>query len=144
MARRDTDTTLFSKSMANFFWNRAGVIALVETLPTIKVYPSGFERAISSIARMPNAPGLLSTTNCWPRICRICSPNRREVMSVAPPGAYGTTIFTGFEGYLSCAEAVPAQRASPSNARPKPNRFITSSLYTLIDRPTMWAPSHRL
>ncbi len=37
MARRDTDTTLFSKSMANFFWNRTGVIALVETLPTISV-----------------------------------------------------------------------------------------------------------
>src|SRR5262252_1040297 len=76
---------------------------------------------------MPNAPGLLSTTNCWPRLWRICSPNRRAVMSVAPPGAYGTTIFTGREGYLSCAKAVTPPNARHSSARPKPIRFITSS-----------------
>src|SRR5262245_64585850 len=97
MARRDTDTTSFSKLMENFFANRTGVMALVVTLPTINVQPSGLERAISSMARMPNAPGLLSTTNCWPRLWRICSPNRRAVMSVAPPGAYGTTTFRSEE-----------------------------------------------
>src|SRR5437660_2961588 len=79
------------------------------------------------MARMPKAPGLFSTTNCWPRLWRICSPNSREVMSVAPPGAYGTTIFTGFAGYLSCAEAVTVPATRPSNARTQPIRLIASS-----------------
>jgi hypothetical protein len=37
-------------------------------------------------------------------------------------------IFTGFDGYLSCAEAVTAPKARHTNASPNPNRFITSSL----------------
>src|SRR5258707_13136228 len=35
------------------------------------------------------------------------SPKMRAVRSVPPPGAYGTTIFTGFDGYLSCPNAGP-------------------------------------
>src|SRR5882757_8529002 len=57
------------------------------------------------MARMPNAPGLFSTTNCWPRLFFMWSPKMRAVMSVPPPGEYGTMIFTGFDGYLSCANA---------------------------------------
>jgi hypothetical protein len=48
---------------------------------------------------------------------------------VAPPGAYGTTIFTGFDGYLSCAEAVTVPNARHSSAKPKPTRLIAFSLW---------------
>ena len=73
-------------------------MALVVTLPTIKVWPSGFARAISSTAMMPFAPGLFSTTTGWPSVWRICSAMMRATMSVAPPGAYGTRILTGLSG----------------------------------------------
>src|SRR5215831_18574213 len=82
-----------------------GASTLVPGLPICSVYPSGLERAISSIARMPKAPGLFSITIGWPRIGRICSPTMRMTISVALPGPNGTTTLMGFEGYLSCAEA---------------------------------------
>src|SRR5262249_18522631 len=47
--------------------------ALVEMLPIIRVWPSGRARAISSIAMMPDAPGLFSTNTPRPRLCRNCS-----------------------------------------------------------------------
>ena len=73
---------------------------------------------------MPNAPGLFSTTNDWPRLCRICSATMRVTMSVAPPGPYGTTIFTGLTGYLSCADAVAATAKHASAPMIQPIRFM--------------------
>src|SRR6267142_3378196 len=40
----------------------------------------------------------------------------RATMSVAPPGAYGTRIFTGFDGNLSCAPACAKANARPAAA----------------------------
>src|SRR5262245_12758865 len=77
---------------------------------------------------MPKAPGLFSTTKGWPRFWRICSATTREMMSVAPPGAYGTTIFTGLEGYLSWATAMPGTARQRTDSTSKPNRFIAFSL----------------
>jgi hypothetical protein len=48
---------------------------------------------------------------------RICSPTIRMTMSVALPGPNGTTTLIGFEGYLSCAEAVVPPTAKTSNNR---------------------------
>jgi tripartite-type tricarboxylate transporter receptor subunit TctC len=52
-----------------------------------KAGASGVDFAISSIAIMPNAPGLLSTINPWPVSLPISSPTMRATISVAPPGA---------------------------------------------------------
>ena len=62
-------------------------MAFVVTFPIMSVWPSGFPRVISSMARMPNAPGLFSITKDWPRIFFISSPSTRATRSVAPPGA---------------------------------------------------------
>ena len=50
-------------------------------------------------------------------------------MSVAPPGAYGTTIFTVFDGYLSCAEAVtePNTRCQQGNDETEPYHIVPPS-----------------
>jgi hypothetical protein len=56
-------------------------------LPIMSVWPSGLPRAISSIARMPEAPGLLSTNTAPPSTLRTCSANSRATTSVNPPGA---------------------------------------------------------
>src|SRR5262249_45039666 len=74
---------------------------------------------------MPKAPALFSTTKDWPSSWRICSPTTRLMMSVAPPGAYGTRILTGLLGYLSCALACGIAAARLNNeARIRPNLFI--------------------
>src|SRR5215213_5554480 len=77
------------------------------------------------MARIPNAPGLFSTTNCWPRLFFIWSPKTREVMSVPPPGAYGTMIFTGFDGYLSCANAGPPTASAKVDSSSNVGRFMS-------------------
>src|SRR5260221_11955064 len=60
------------------------------------------------MARMPNAPGLFSTTICWPSSWRICSPTMRITMSVALAAPNGTSTLIGLDGNLSCAEAAVA------------------------------------
>src|SRR5262245_40211959 len=81
------------------------------------------------MARMPNAPGLFSITNCWPMMARSCSPTMRMTMSVALPAPNGTITLTGFDGYLSCARASAASPARPMTASSTmTRRFIRSSL----------------
>src|SRR5215831_12557855 len=120
-----------------------GASTLVPGLPICSVYPSGLERAISSIARMPKAPGLFSITTGWPRIGRMCSPTMRMTISVALPGPNGTTTLIGFEGYLSCAAtSTPLTAKTSRNSRPK--RFIAYSVSAVlhpIRRRTQSAPA---
>src|SRR3954466_5080195 len=54
---------------------------------------------------LPEAPGLLSTTNGWPNDFDRCSESVRARMSVEPPGAQGTIIVTGLSGHAPCARA---------------------------------------
>src|SRR5262245_23180429 len=72
---------------------------------------------MSSMARMPKAPGLFSITTGWPRIGRMCSPTMRMTMSVALPGPNGTTTLTGLFGYLSCAASSMPPTARNNNER---------------------------
>src|SRR5262245_48499695 len=72
---------------------------------------------MSSMARMPKAPGLFSITTGWPRIGRMCSPTMRMTMSVALPGPNGTTTLTGLLGYLSCAASSIPPTARNNNER---------------------------
>src|SRR3954468_9993928 len=48
-------------------------------------------------------PALFSTMNGCPSISASFTAMRRATMSFGPPGAYGTTILTGLDGYLSAA-----------------------------------------
>src|SRR5664279_6489893 len=67
---------------------------------------------------MPKAPGLLMTRKLSPVIFWMASPTMRAVISVAPPGAYGTSTLIGRFGYFSCAEAaaMPSARNAERQA----------------------------
>ena len=61
-------------------------------------------------------------------------------MSVAPPGAYGTTIFTGLLGYLSCATAGPRDEAQAGQQQQAKSLHLISSVSSLIGLPLRTAP----
>src|SRR5690348_15382304 len=69
---------------------------------------------------MPFAPGLFSTTNCWPQLSESFCPTSRAMVSGSPPGEYPTTTFTGLSGKLfapcasaACAAAIAAKASRP-------------------------------
>ena len=68
----------------------AGLAAVVDTVATPSVYPSGAERAVSLAPTMPPPPALFSTITFWPRALPRGSAITRAMMSVVPPGANGT------------------------------------------------------
>ena len=43
---------------------------------------------------LPPAPGLFSTTTCWPHISDSRAPTMRPMPSMPPPGVNGTTSLT--------------------------------------------------
>jgi hypothetical protein len=51
----------------------------------------------------PDAPGLFSTSTGCPSDFESLSATVRARMSVEPPGAHGTMIFTGRSGQAACA-----------------------------------------
>src|SRR5262247_1055211 len=61
---------------------------------------------------LPPAPGLLSTTTCWPQISDSRAPTMRAMPSMPPPGVNGTTSLTTRVGQacddVACANARPA------------------------------------
>src|SRR5437870_13003633 len=71
---------------------------------------------------LPPAPGLLSTTTCWPHISERRAPMMRPTASMPPPGVNGTTSLTMRFGQaaLPCARAVReakgARDAAPAQA----------------------------
>src|SRR5437762_750151 len=84
------------------------------------VYPSGFDFIAASMPMAPEAPPLLSMTNCWPTARDRRSAKGRVALSEPPPGAKLTTIRTGLVGQLvscACALALPA---ASSAAEPDP------------------------
>src|SRR3954454_10061234 len=66
---------------------------------------------------LPDAPGLLSTRNGWPKDLPRCSASRRARMSVEPPGAQGTTRVTGCSGQAACAGAAIAPTTKAAQVR---------------------------
>src|SRR5262249_22177863 len=64
-------------------------------------YPSGSAFATTAAPRLVPAPGLFSTTACWPQMRESRSVVRRATVSVEPPGANGTTTRTGRVGQSS-------------------------------------------
>src|SRR5262245_21063353 len=55
----------------------------------------------------PPAPGLPSTTNCWPMLSDIFRVTSRPMISTAPPLPSGEMTQTGLLGYGACASACP-------------------------------------
>ena len=61
----------------------------------MSVWPSGAERAASSPATLPPAPGRLSTTKVCPNTSASFCVRTRATLSVPPPGARPTKTLTG-------------------------------------------------
>src|SRR6476620_7784576 len=53
------------------------------------------------------APGLLSTTTCWPSLSLNAAPTRRASASDPPPGGQPTMSLMGLDGYV-CPQAAVA------------------------------------
>ena len=77
------------------------------------VWPSGGELTMYSAASWLLAPGLFSTTACWPQalLKRCASP--RPMMSVTPPAGAGETMVMVLLGKV-CADAGAAAPSNPS------------------------------
>src|SRR5438094_2316919 len=97
------------------------------------VWPSGALFATKSAPMLPPAPGLFSTTTGWPSACCSLAAMRRAERSTGPPGAYGTTRWTGRDGQ-SCGKAkVLAQSASAAlRVRAAALAFFDEHLFALL------------
>src|SRR5690349_21208110 len=67
--------------------------------PNSSVYPSGCARATAIAPTAPPPPGRFSITNDWPSLSARYWPASRAIMSVLPPGEYGTITVTGRAGH---------------------------------------------
>src|SRR6218665_2400717 len=74
---------------------------------SMKVYPSGAARAVCSAARMPPAPGLLSTTTGCPRFLDMVCAIVRARKSVLAPAANGAIRRIGRLGKSWVCAALP-------------------------------------
>src|SRR5262249_51578461 len=75
----------------------------------------------------PLAPGRFSTTICCPSLSDTFGPMRRERMSAASPGGYGTITLIGLEGY-DCANAAQANAIDAATAHARPALVPYSSV----------------
>ena len=82
---------------------------------TMKVWPSAI-LATSVAARLPLAPGLLSTKTGWPSASDSGCASRRAITSVVPPGAKPTTSRIGLVGHAAWACRAPAAASVQSAA----------------------------
>src|SRR5215471_12041107 len=73
---------------------------------------------------LPPAPPRLSTTTCCPHVSNILWASRREMMSVAAPGANGTMIRIGRDGYA--VSAACRASGSTSAASPESSLFVVN------------------
>src|SRR5215510_15510420 len=64
---------------------------------------------------LPPAPGLFSTTTCWPHISESRAPTMRPIPSMPPPGVNGTTSLTKRVGQ-ACGEVACAAAPRPPSA----------------------------
>src|SRR6202011_3717013 len=53
----------------------------------------------------------------WPVLSSMYLPTRRAVISPEPPGAKGTTIWTGLLGHVSARAGAAARRGNANTAR---------------------------
>src|SRR5262249_52173080 len=89
-------------------------------------------RATNSDAMLPPAPGLLSTTTCWPHISESRAPMMRPTASMPPPGVNGTTSLTTRFGQ-PCANPVRLAKGTSAEAPAKPMSRRRSSMASLLN-----------
>ena len=100
----------------------AKLIAPVPMVVSSKVCPSGSARATNSPPTLPEAPGRLSTTTCWPSRAERRSAVSRPTKSVVPAGVKGMTRRMGRLD-SPCAKAGSGNPAPMARA-PKLRRVI--------------------
>src|SRR5689334_24785546 len=79
------------------------------------VWPSGAELTMYSAASWLLAPGLFSTTACWPNALLKRCARARPMMSVTPPAGAGDTMVMVLVGKV-CADAGTAAPSRPSTS----------------------------
>src|SRR5947207_2167873 len=80
-----------------------------------------------SEAMLPPAPGLFSTTTCWPHISDSLAPTTRPMVSTPPPGVNGTIMRTkrlGHAGWASAEGATVGASAEAAASETKWRRSI--------------------
>src|SRR5712692_4013838 len=90
--------------------SRNGLTTRLPPAQIISVWPSAGERTTKSIATLPEAPGLFSTTTGWPSFCASPSADRRPRRSVIPPGEVSTMSRIARVGYALWARANVAKK----------------------------------
>src|SRR5262249_21079090 len=81
---------------------------------------------------LPPAPGLFSTTTCWPHISESLAPRMRPIASMPPPGVNGTTSFTRRLGQ-AWANARPTGLAATTDAAAIRSRRRRSGISLTLD-----------
>src|SRR6266851_6906467 len=104
--------------------SRNGLTTRLPPAQIISVWPSAGERTTKSIATLPEAPGLSSTTTGWPSLCARPSAERRPRRSVIPPGEVSTMSRIARVGYV-CPEPVEGTSASVAK---RPQRIPAAML----------------
>src|SRR5262249_40520974 len=83
---------------------------------------------------LPPAPGLFSTTTCWPHISESRAPRMRPMASMPPPGVNGTMSFTTRFGQSPCPNTVPGATAGTRvEAAAKRSRGRRASMLSRLD-----------
>src|SRR6266581_1406126 len=95
--------------------SRKGLMTRFPPAPISSVWPSADDFTTNSMATLPDAPALFSTTTCRPSCCARPSAAMRPRISVSPPGEVSTTIRIARFGYAFCAATgvAPMLRARP-------------------------------
>src|SRR6266581_2128295 len=95
--------------------SRKGLMTRFPPAPISSVWPSAGDFTTYSMATLPDAPALFSTTTCRPSCCARPSAATRPRISVSPPGEVSTTIRIARLGYAPWAatSVAPVPRARP-------------------------------
>ena len=92
-----TGTRSLSGSYGSFLF-MVTLIAMVELVACISVWPSGSARTTAMAASVVPAPGRLSMMNGLPSLSSRFFATSRAKRSEPPPAANGTTMVTGRDG----------------------------------------------
>src|SRR5262245_50384699 len=79
--------------------------------------PSGDDFATAAVPMLPPPPARFSTMTVAPSRCCMCGWIKRAIMSVDPPGGYGTTILILVAGQVWACAAHGAISAPRSRQR---------------------------
>src|SRR5262245_33620755 len=78
---------------------------------------------------LPPAPPRFSTMNCWPRLSVSFCASGRAIVSLPPPGGYGTTMRTGLAGYVCAAALPPKQAMTKKTTNEAPRRGVRQEFH---------------